>query len=141
MRLLRIFLRFFELARRLGQVIGAKLCLDETTQVINGLVRQVDRVGTHVGDETRGPALSDIKAFIQLLRHAHRALRSKAELARGLLLQRRGDEGWGRIALALLAFDLSDEEFTRGTGNQGIARRVRAGLVGQGELLDLLALE
>ena len=141
MGLLRVFLRLFELPGRVGQVVGAKLCLDEAAKIVNGLVRQVDRVGTHVGDETRRPALTHIEALIQLLRHTHRALCGKAELTRSLLLQRRGNERRRRIALALLAFNLRNEKFARRAGDQRVARGMRAGFIGQGELLDLFTLE
>ena len=68
-----------------------------------------DAVGTHISDEADGFA-ADVDAFIKLLRDLHRALGAEAELARGFLLQRRGDERRGRVAFVRLGFDAVDLE-------------------------------
>src|SRR5665213_2765056 len=78
-------------------------------------------------------------------RHCSRRPRVEAELARGLLLQCRGGEGRSGIAAPLLAVDRDDLERTAALG--GAARGAAdaafhfpcAGLVGEAELLDLVA--
>ena len=62
-----------------------------------GLGGHVDAVGPHIGDVT---------GLIQALRGAHRLARAKAEFARGLLLQGRGHEGGGGIAVGRFRLDL-----------------------------------
>ena len=48
--------------------------------------------------------------FVQGLRNAHRALRAKAELARGFLLQGGGNKRRGWAALPIFALDINDFE-------------------------------
>ena len=55
----------------------------------DGLLRQVDRVGPHVGDEA---------ALVQPLGRAHRVAGAEPQLAVGFLLQRRGGERRRRAA-------------------------------------------
>ena len=71
-------------ARRSGD--GSRRCF----------LRQVDRVGTHIGDETGRPV--GVDAFIELLRGAHGVLRGEAELARGFL-QGRSENGAAGLRL------------------------------------------
>ena len=63
-----------------------------------------DAVGSHIGDQAHGLA-ADIDAFIKALRDLHGALGVEAQLAAGFLLQGRGLEGRGGIALDRLGFD------------------------------------
>ena len=56
---------------------------------LDGRVRQRRRVGPHVGD---------VAPLVEALGDLHRPLRREAQLARRLLLERRGDEGRGRRA-------------------------------------------
>ena len=67
------------------------------------------RIGAHVGDEA-DLALWQRDALVQGLRHAHRAARAEAQLARRLLLQRAGGERRRRVLLLLAAGDLADRE-------------------------------
>ena len=73
------------------------------------LARHLHAVGPHVGDQAGGLA-ADIDALVELLRQPHGLLRAEAELARGLLLQRRGGERRVRIALDALLLDRADVE-------------------------------
>ena len=68
---------------------------------------QVDRIGTHVGDETGGFAV-DLDALIQALGHRHGALGAISKLAAGLLLEGAGGEGWCRVALAAAHLERAD---------------------------------
>ncbi len=79
---------------------------DHIANLSDGLLRQIERVGAHIGDET-DLALADVDAFVQLLRDAHGFLRAEAQFAGGLLLQGRGRERRRGIALALLAIHRS----------------------------------
>ena len=45
---------------------------DDIANLADGLLRQIDRVGAHVGDQA-DLALADVDAFIKLLRDAHGA--------------------------------------------------------------------
>ena len=65
------------------------------------LVRDAQRVGTHIGDEAHGAVVLDVHPFIQRLGGPHRAGGRKAEGPAGVLLQGGGDEGRGRRTPAL----------------------------------------
>src|SRR6185295_4192073 len=82
---------------------------------------------------------AEIDAFVQLLREAHRALCAQAELARSFLLQRRRRERRRRVAAALLALDRRDADFAAGRRFDRGAHVASLLFVGDGELLDFLA--
>ncbi len=126
--------------RFLGQVLGAEAFRDDAADLDERLVRERHRVGAHVADQTDG-ALADVDAFVEALRHRHRALRAEAELARRLLLQRRGRERRRRIAAALLLVDLRDGQRAARRVADSLFGRADAGFVRERELLDLLAAE
>ncbi len=65
------------------------------------LLREVHRVGTHVGDET---------LLVEVLRHGHRLRDGHAQLAPGLLLERGGGEGRRGVALRGLLLGPRDGE-------------------------------
>ena len=69
------------------------------------LVRHARRIGTHISDKADRALLAQLDAFVQLLRDLHRAARLVVELARGLLLEARGDERGRRTAADFLALD------------------------------------
>src|SRR5207244_3784162 len=96
------------------------------------------RVGAHVGDEADA-AFAQILTLVQLLRESHGAPGVEAELAGRLLLQRRGGEGRGRIAAALLAIDREHAQLAAGRRADGALDLARFGFVGEAELLDLAA--
>ena len=82
------------LARRRRQVVRAVQLEDLRPGRVQCRLRQRRRVGAHVGD---------VAVLVQLLGHAHRALRREAELAAGLLLEgRRHERRVGRAAVWLL---------------------------------------
>ena len=70
-------------AGRVGEVLGAVQLADLAARRVDRCPRQGRGVGTHVGDEA---------VLVQPLRHRHRGRGAHAELAAGLLLQRRGAE-------------------------------------------------
>src|SRR5690606_3089447 len=136
-------------ARRLGKVLLAVALRDHAAQLVERLVRERDRVGAHVRDQT-DRALADVDALIEALRDRHRLLRAEAELARRFLLQRRRRERRGRIPAALLLLDRGDREDADRIRGHVAARRARLdaalrvarrGLVRERELLDLRAFE
>jgi hypothetical protein len=77
---------------------------------VDRLAGEVRGVGAHVGDQADLAFLAERHALVELLREPHGAAGGEAELARGFLLQGRGDEGRRRAALALLARDLQHLE-------------------------------
>lgn len=85
----------FGLIHPLGrrQVLGAELFADVLGSVCLGLVRDTQRVGTHVGNETHGAHARYLHAFVELLGCLHGAAGLEAQLAGGLLLEGRGGEG------------------------------------------------
>src|SRR5215469_3196873 len=88
----------------LGDLVRAVEPCSDLADLAHGLGGECHRVGTHVGDQADA-ALADVLPLVQLLREAHGAARIETELARGLLLERRGGEGRSRVAAALLAVD------------------------------------
>ena len=99
-------------ARRLRQVALAVLLRDLAPAGGQRLARDLHAVGPHVGDQADRLAL-ERHALEQALRGAHRAVGAEAELARGLLLERRGRERRRRMALDLLLLDALDREVPR----------------------------
>ncbi len=103
----------------------------------DGFLRQVDRVGPHVGDET-DRAFAEVDPFVQLLSSAHHAVGGHAELAHPGLLQCRRRErcaGMTRTALLLDAHDAGVAAFEH--RQPFLAAR----FVLDRELLELFALE
>ena len=137
MRFLRILRLGLVGARRVGPVVGAEFLLDCAARVGDRFAGHVDAVGSHIGDEARGLA-AYVDAFIKLLGDAHGALRVEAELARGLLLQRRCREGRRRVSLGGLGLDSVNAE--RG-GLDRLLRRSRRGFIGEREFFQFLARE
>ena len=122
-------------ARRGGEVALAVFLADDATGIGDGLRRHVDAVGPHVGDKTHRLA-ADLDTLVELLRGAHGLGGSEAELARGLLLERRGGEGRGGVALGglrLHAADLERGEFEVALERSGVLA------VADVETLDALA--
>ena len=89
-------------ARR--HVAWAVLGLDQPPRLADRLGGELHAVGAHIGDQADGLA-ADVDAFIQALGDAHGRGGSDAQLARGLLLQGRGDEGRRRVAPYLAPVD------------------------------------
>ena len=108
----------------------------ELTHFVNGLLRQIDGVGTHVGDQTDG-LTADIQPFIQLLGDPHGATGRESQLARGLLLERGGGKRGCGVAFALLFLDRVDDQLAAGCSEKFLFRMLCAGLIGDRKLLDL----
>ena len=91
------------------------------------LARDLDTVGTHIGDQANGTT-ADIDALVEPLGDVHGAPRPQSELARRLLLKGRGREGRPRVARALLGLDGRDAKARRACdlGDRGLG----GGLVG-----------
>ena len=107
MRFLRV-LRLAGIGARHGRHITVAIPLaDDAARFGDGFAHHGDAVGSHIGDQADGVA-ADLDAFIEALRDLHGALGGEAQLARGFLLQGRGDEGRRGIALDRLALDAAD---------------------------------
>ena len=101
------------------------LALDDPTDLAKRVVREGDRVGSHVGD---------MAGFVQTLSHLHGLPRRVRELGGCDLLQRRClERGWG-LAPALVLADLSHGP---GTGSHPLDERRRTAFVRQLELVLL----
>ena len=96
-------LRVLHLAGVLSRAISHELCavklLGLGTSRLDAGIGQRGGVRTHI---------SNVSVFIQTLRDAHGALRGKAQLATGLLLQGGRHERWVRAAGVGLFFDASN---------------------------------
>ena len=124
-------------ARAGRDVRRAVLGLDQAAGLADRLRRELHAVGTHVGDEADRLA-ADVDAFVQALGDAHGGGGAEAELARGFLLQGRGDEGRRRVAPDLPTVNRRHRE--------GAALDLALGLLGtflrvEVELVELSAVE
>ena len=124
-------------ARARGQVALAVLGLDQAARLADRLGCELHAVGAHVGDEAHGLA-ADIDALVEPLGDAHGGGGAHTQLARGLLLQGRGDEGRRRVAPHLAAVDRGHRE--------GATLDLALGLLGaflgvEVELVELAAVE
>ena len=131
-RLVR-FLRILDLALILPRLVGHEARIVATG---NRLPRGADRFGRHV--DAVGPHVGDEAVFVETLSHTHRVAGREAELARGLLLQRRGCERRRRVSGERLGLDRGDREparLDRGLGGVGIAA------VADRQPVDLFAVE
>ena len=122
MRLLRVLHLVGVAARCIRYVLRAVQLAGLLTGGVDGGLRQVAAVGTHVGD---------VAVLVQPLSGLHRALRGVAQLAAGLLLQRAGHERRVRLAGVRPGVDSPDGEL----GNRQTGLQVtRAGLVEQDDV-------
>ena len=96
--LLRGSLAFIEVGF-FGKIFRTVAVAHKCTAFIQRGLGNVERVGTHVGDEP---------AFIEFLRNAHRARRRVAESTGSRLLKRAGDERWPRTTRNLLGDHIAD---------------------------------
>ena len=120
--------------RRRGHRIGAEAVGEERTDFRYRIRREAHRVGPHVGDEAF-PA----DAFVELLRDPHCAAHVETEPVRRLLLQGRGGERSGRRPAPLLRADGQHLETPGGMQPERRLGGERGPLVGERELLHLLA--
>ena len=135
MRFLRVFRLRLVVSRGLRHVALAELGLDLPAALSNGLGHDLHPVRSHISDEAHGLA-ADVDALIKPLRDLHGLARRKAQLAGGLLLQRRRREGRRGMALVLLRFNTFDAE---GLSADRVAISVRCRLVWNVEFVELLA--
>ena len=110
--LVRVLRAGFRLvAARLAAGVGVAIAAaDDAAGSGQRLLRDAQRVGTHVGDKAHGALAGDLHALVELLRDHHRAARGHVELPRSLLLEGRGDEGRRGRALLFGFFDARDRE-------------------------------
>src|SRR5207253_2028978 len=128
-RFLRALRARLVVTRLLERVRSPEFLRDDVARLMERALGDVERVGSHIGDETDRRAVADGDAFIELLREDHRFLHRVAELARCLLLDRRGGERRRGIAAALALLDALD--CVAGIGERG------AVLVGSLTVMDL----
>ena len=122
---------------RLGKIGLAVLGGDEFAALGNGFVRQSNAVGPHVADQSHRIA-ADVQPFIKPLGDPHGPRRAEPELARRLLLQRRGGERRLRVAPDLFALDFADRKFE---ARNPVRRRLGFRFAAEAELGELLAAE
>ena len=139
MRFLRI-LRFGAVGPRFFRqpLLPVKLH-DHLADLSDGLLREIQRIGAHVGDQA-DCAFTDIDTLVKLLGHPHGLLSAEAKLAGSFLLQGRGGERRRGIAPALLAVHRHYGKFTLRRLLQRALRLAGRLLVREAELLDLGAL-
>src|SRR5665811_1421255 len=123
------------LARGGRHVAVAVAAGDQFADGRDGLRHDLHAVRPHISNETFGFA-AEIDTFIEALGELHGLARREAELARGLLLKRRGGEGRGRMAALRLALDIGDGETS---AFECRLQLLGMTLVGDVELLKLLA--
>ena len=129
MRLLGV-LRLVLVHPRAGRHVSlAEPRLDLGARRHHRLGRHVDAVGAHIGD---------VAGLVEALRGAHRLARAHAELAAGLLLQRRGHERRIGVAAGRLGLDRLHRKIARGHRLHGKFGGRRGGDV---ELVELPAPE
>ena len=90
MRFLCAFRLSGVLARLVAQIVGTVAIRDGLSRGAYGLVGQMHRVGTHIGN---------MPFLVQLLGNAHRIPCGHLQLAVGFLLKRGGGERWRRAAI------------------------------------------
>src|SRR5690606_26814536 len=83
---------------------------DEAAHLLERVVRDSRRVGAHVRDERRLALFTERDALVEPLPERRRLLRAEVKTVARRLLQLRGDERGGRVALALLLLALRDGE-------------------------------
>ncbi len=125
----------------IGQGAGAEVAGDHVAQFGQGFGRQIDRVGSHVADQADRAFAAEGDAFVELLRDPHGAAGREAELAGGFLLQGGGGERRCGAPLAFLRLDVGDPQTAVGGCDQTLAGGFGGLAVGDGELLEFLAVE
>ena len=75
-----------------GQESFAVALGDKLARFFLRQLRDIGRVGAHIGDQADAAAFADVHAFIELLGQGHRAPGGIAQAPGGFLLQGAGDE-------------------------------------------------
>ena len=99
------------------------------TGFLLGILRNVDAVGTHVGNQTDGTFGTEVDTFIELLGHHHGFFGRKPQLARSLLLHRTSGKRGSRVAPFVASFDI-------GYAPNGVGQ-VCHNLLGMGLIIDI----
>ncbi len=86
------------------------------------IVRNVHRIGTHVGNQRDRAFVTEFHAFIELLRQGHGAFGGVAQPVISGLLQFRSREGRRRIALLFLLRDAGHLPFGLGDRPDDLVR-------------------
>src|SRR5579862_416621 len=107
---LRVFLRLVVVGL-FREIVGAEALRNEFADLREGVLRNVNRVGAHVGDERDGAFGAEFDTFVEALGDAHGALGGVAQAVVGRLLELGSGERRWRIAALLLLRDGSDLPF------------------------------
>ncbi|OQC25448.1 MAG: hypothetical protein BWX70_02469 [Verrucomicrobia bacterium ADurb.Bin070] len=119
------------------RIIGSAIRLvDEGARGGLRIPRDIDRVGTHVGDQAHRRAASQLHALVEFLREAHGPVGREAAHARRRLLQRRGDERRQRTPRA---FALAHRADAQGAAFEVIQQRLGGLLAADRRLLAVHA--
>ena len=98
---------------------------------------ELNAIGPHIGDQADG-FTADVDSLIKLLSGTHGLGGAETQFARGFLLQRRSNEGRGRVTTNLLSLDRCNGIIAGlYTGDGGFG----GGLVGKGEFAQCLAIQ
>ena len=136
MRFLRVGGLGFIDAGFFGQIFSAEI-LDNNVACFGHRFRcNLCAVGPHISDEA-GLFAVNRHTLIKQLRHLHGALGVKAQLAAGFLLQGRGGERRGGLALAGFTLNRLNREVSAGNRGFGFARHI---FVAEGKFFDFFAL-
>ena len=108
MPFLRALFGFVEI-RLLREDLGSVPISDVLANLGDRLIGDARRVGSHVRDEADVSEVTELFAFVELLRDGHRLLDRILEAAVGLLLKLRSRERRAGRLFLLLAGDLFDD--------------------------------
>ena len=93
--------------RRLSRhEVGAVFLHNKVPGIFLRRLRYLRRVRSHVRDQAGQTPVAHILPFVEPLGKRHRPLRREAELARGILLQRRSGEWWCGSSASFAPADL-----------------------------------
>ncbi len=82
------------------QILRAEILFDIFGSLLLCLGSDIERVGTHIGDQAHRAFPATFDALVELLGQAHGLRGAELQMAAGSLLQSTGDEGRGRILTA-----------------------------------------
>ena len=107
MPILRI-LFCFKMARRIRQILLPPSLQNIVGSILERILRQTQRVGSHIGNQTDRSHSFDFYTFVEFLRSLHGAAGLKTQAAGSLLLQRRGDKRRRRRFAARSLFEFGN---------------------------------
>ncbi len=121
-------------AWRTGQELRAVVVGHELARVAHKRVGNAERIGTRIGDDTRG-LLLQVYPLEELLRDLHRLAGREAETLHRILLHARGDKRRQRPSCPLAQLDVGDAERSDGAA---LLHRFH---LGRAPYLEILALD